>query len=43
MLSRPVLITLKFENFTKTNLVTLLHVRNEWKVPTSINLYNSIQ
>ncbi|MFA4976829.1 MAG: nuclear transport factor 2 family protein [Sphingobacterium sp.] len=33
-------VTLKFENFTKTDLVTLVHVGNDWKVSKSINSYN---
>ena len=32
-------VTLKFENFTKTDLVTLERVGNDWKVSKSINLY----
>ncbi|MGF7028245.1 nuclear transport factor 2 family protein [Sphingobacterium sp. HSC-15S19] len=32
-------ITLKFENFTKTDLVTLERVGNDWKVSKSINSY----
>ncbi len=32
-------VTLKFENFTKTDLVTLERVGNEWKVSKSINSY----
>ncbi|WON95075.1 hypothetical protein [Sphingobacterium sp. UGAL515B_05] len=32
-------VTLKFENFTKTDLVTLEHVGNDWKVSKSINSY----
>jgi len=31
--------TLKFENFTKTDLVTLERVDNDWKVSKSINSY----
>jgi hypothetical protein len=30
-------VTLKFENFTKTDLVTLERVDNDWKVSKSIN------
>ncbi|WP_312365185.1 MULTISPECIES: nuclear transport factor 2 family protein [unclassified Sphingobacterium] len=32
-------VTLKFENFTKTDLVTLERVGNDWKVCQSINSY----
>jgi len=32
-------VTLKFENFTKTDLVTLEREGNEWKVSKSINSY----
>jgi hypothetical protein len=32
-------VTLKFENFTKTDLVTLEHVGNDWKVSKSIHSY----
>ena len=32
-------VTLKFENFTKTDLVTLERVDNDWKVSKSINSY----
>ncbi|CAM3645885.1 nuclear transport factor 2 family protein [Sphingobacterium prati] len=32
-------VTLKFENFTKTDLVTLESVGNDWKVSKSINSY----
>jgi len=32
-------VTLKFENFIKTDLVTLEHVGNDWKVSKSINSY----
>ncbi|NPE45781.1 hypothetical protein HPC41_05220, partial [Sphingobacterium sp. arapr2] len=32
-------VTMKFENFTKTDLVTLERVSNEWKVSKSINSY----
>ncbi|RKO72571.1 hypothetical protein D7322_07195 [Sphingobacterium puteale] len=32
-------VTLKFESFTKTDLVTLERVGNEWKVSKSINSY----
>ncbi|WP_312793393.1 nuclear transport factor 2 family protein [Sphingobacterium sp.] len=32
-------VTLKFENFTKTDLVTLERVDNNWKVSKSINSY----
>ena len=32
-------LTLKFENFTKTDLVTLERVGNDWKVSKSINSY----
>ncbi|MGJ1193302.1 nuclear transport factor 2 family protein [Sphingobacterium siyangense] len=32
-------VTLKFENFTKTDLVTLERVGNDWKVSKSINSY----
>ncbi|WP_286753059.1 MULTISPECIES: nuclear transport factor 2 family protein [Sphingobacterium] len=32
-------VTLKFENFTKTDLVTLERVGNDWKVTKSINSY----
>ena len=32
-------VTLKFENFTKTDLVTLERVGNNWKVSKSINSY----
>ena len=32
-------VTLKFEDFTKTDLVTLERVGNEWKVSKSINSY----
>ncbi|GAA4168383.1 hypothetical protein GCM10022218_03180 [Sphingobacterium ginsenosidimutans] len=30
-------VTLKFENFTKTDLVTLVQEGNSWKVSNSIN------
>ncbi|MCS4228874.1 nuclear transport factor 2 family protein [Sphingobacterium sp. BIGb0165] len=32
-------VTMKFENFTKTDLVTLVREGNEWKVSKSINSY----
>jgi len=32
-------VTLEFENFTKTDLVTLERVGNDWKVSKSINSY----
>ncbi|WP_312400176.1 nuclear transport factor 2 family protein [Sphingobacterium sp.] len=32
-------VTLKFENFTKTDLVTLERVDNDWKVSKSVNSY----
>ncbi|HAF36825.1 MAG TPA: hypothetical protein DCG88_23055, partial [Sphingobacterium sp.] len=32
-------VRLKFENFTKTDLVTLERVGNNWKVSKSINSY----
>ncbi len=32
-------VTLKFENFTKTDLVTLERVGHDWKVSKSINSY----
>ena len=32
-------VTLKFEKFTKTDLVTLERVGNDWKVSKSINSY----
>jgi hypothetical protein len=32
-------VALKFENFTKTDLVTLVREGNNWKVSTSINSY----
>ncbi|WP_343555557.1 nuclear transport factor 2 family protein [Sphingobacterium sp.] len=32
-------VTLKFENFTKTDLVTLERVGNDWKVSKSISSY----
>ncbi|MDQ1151863.1 hypothetical protein QE382_003847 [Sphingobacterium zeae] len=32
-------VTLKFENFTKTDLVTLEREGDKWKVSKSINLY----
>ncbi|APU96259.1 hypothetical protein K2F45_06495 [Sphingobacterium siyangense] len=32
-------VTLKFENFTKTDLVTLERAGNDWKVSKSINWY----
>ncbi|MCS4228878.1 nuclear transport factor 2 family protein [Sphingobacterium sp. BIGb0165] len=32
-------VTLKFENFTKTDLVTLVREGNVWKVSKSINSY----
>jgi len=32
-------VTLKFEDFTKTDLVTLERVASEWKVSKSINSY----
>ncbi|MDR2269574.1 MAG: nuclear transport factor 2 family protein [Sphingobacterium sp.] len=32
-------VTLKFENFTKTDLVTLVREGNDWKVSKSINSY----
>jgi Putative lumazine-binding len=32
-------VTLKFENFTKTDLITLERVGNDWKVSKSTNSY----
>ncbi|WP_223580245.1 nuclear transport factor 2 family protein [Sphingobacterium sp. GVS05A] len=32
-------VTMKFENFTKTDLLTLVREGNEWKVSKSINSY----
>ncbi len=32
-------LTLKFENFTKTDLITLVREGNSWKVSKSINSY----
>ncbi|WP_156167662.1 nuclear transport factor 2 family protein [Sphingobacterium sp. Ag1] len=32
-------VTLKFENFTKTDLITLERVGNDWKVSKSVNSY----
>ncbi|MEI2271648.1 nuclear transport factor 2 family protein [Sphingobacterium sp. ML3W] len=32
-------VTLKFEDFTKTDLVTLLREGNDWKVSSSVNAY----
>jgi len=32
-------VTLKFENFTKTDLVTLERIGSDWKVSKSINSY----
>ncbi|GAA4168198.1 nuclear transport factor 2 family protein [Sphingobacterium ginsenosidimutans] len=32
-------VTMKFENFTKTDLVTLVREGNNWKVSKSINSY----
>ncbi|MNF03807.1 hypothetical protein D3C80_2031980 [compost metagenome] len=32
-------VTLKFEDFTKTDLVTLVREGNSWKVSKSINSY----
>ncbi len=32
-------VTLKFENFTKTDLVTLVREGNSWKLSKSINSY----
>ncbi|MDR2273880.1 MAG: nuclear transport factor 2 family protein [Sphingobacterium sp.] len=32
-------VTLKFEDFTKTDLFTLERVGNDWKVSKSINSY----
>ncbi|WP_312332253.1 nuclear transport factor 2 family protein [Sphingobacterium sp.] len=32
-------VALKFENFTKTDLITLERVGNDWKVSKSINSY----
>ena len=32
-------VTLEFENFTKTDLITLERVDNDWKVSKSINSY----
>ncbi|CAM3761757.1 nuclear transport factor 2 family protein [Sphingobacterium prati] len=32
-------VTLKFENFTRTDLVTLERVDNDWKVSKSVNSY----
>ena len=32
-------VTLKFENFTKTDLVTLVREGNNWKVTSSVNSY----
>jgi len=32
-------VTFKFEDFTKTDLVTLVREGNDWKVSTSINSY----
>jgi len=32
-------VTLRFENFTKTDLVTLVREGNNWKVSSSVNAY----
>jgi len=32
-------VTLKFEDFTKTDLVTLVREGNDWKVSSSVNSY----
>ncbi|MGE8377434.1 MAG: nuclear transport factor 2 family protein [Sphingobacterium sp.] len=32
-------VTMKFENFSKTDLVTLVHEENSWKVSSSVNAY----
>jgi hypothetical protein len=32
-------VTLKFEHFTKTDLVTLVREGNDWKVSSSVNSY----
>jgi len=32
-------VTLKFENFTKTDLVTLVREGKDWRVSKSINSY----
>jgi len=32
-------VTLKFEDFTKTDLVTLVREGNDWKVSSSVNAY----
>ncbi|CAM3646022.1 nuclear transport factor 2 family protein [Sphingobacterium prati] len=32
-------VTMKFEDFTKTDLLTLVREGNDWKVSTSINSY----
>ncbi|WP_418361175.1 nuclear transport factor 2 family protein [Sphingobacterium detergens] len=32
-------VTLKFEDFTKTDLVTLVREGNNWKVSSSVNTY----
>ncbi|MGE8293549.1 MAG: nuclear transport factor 2 family protein, partial [Sphingobacterium sp.] len=32
-------VTLKFEDFTKTDLVTLVRENNNWKVSSSVNAY----
>ncbi|ULT26885.1 nuclear transport factor 2 family protein [Sphingobacterium sp. E70] len=32
-------VTLKFENFTKTDFVTLVREGNNWKVTSSVNSY----
>jgi len=32
-------VTLKFEHFTKTDLVTLVREGNDWKVSSSVNAY----
>ncbi|MEI2271642.1 hypothetical protein OHD16_05770 [Sphingobacterium sp. ML3W] len=32
-------VTMKFENFTKTDLVTLERVGSDWKISKSINSY----
>jgi hypothetical protein len=32
-------VTMKFENFTKTDLVTLVREGNNWKVSSSVNSY----
>ncbi|CAM3761389.1 nuclear transport factor 2 family protein [Sphingobacterium prati] len=36
-------VRMKFENFTKTDLVTLVREGNSWKVSSSVNAYKSIQ